>query len=259
MLKLRLRNCLVWCGILFTLFNCPTLATAKDLLPGWFERYANDFNPIGKFLDTAEEKVPGFRIRGFLRNYTDWNLHADTGDVGLGHRSKDWNAQQIKWLTELEIHYQINDYIELVNIDNFLYDAFYDWQKTRSLAHHIERDAEYYHETKRILRELYLAANYQNWKIILGKQQLVWGKMDGKFIDIINPEDAREGPQHELDDYEWTRIPLWMLNITYSSSNSYLNFILNTKKIRISPPTSDKMGFMGKRWYQTGNGKIKPK
>ena len=225
MSKLRLRNCLVWCGILFTLFNCPIPAAAKDLLPGWLERYTSRFNPVGALLLPLENKIPGLTVKGFLRNYTDWNLHADSGDVGLGHGTKDWDAQQIKWLTELEVRYQINDHLEIVNIDNFLYDAFYDWQKTGSLANHIERDAEYYHETKRILREIYLAANYQNWEIILGKQQLVWGKMDGKFIDIINPEDAREGPQHELDDYEWTRIPLWMLNIAYNWSNSYLNFI----------------------------------
>ena len=45
------------------------------------------------------------------------------------------------------------------------------------------------------------------WKI--GKQQVVWGEADGlKLLDVVNPQSYRE---FILDDFEDSRIPLWML------------------------------------------------
>ncbi|WP_281558380.1 DUF1302 family protein [Thalassomonas sp. RHCl1] len=47
------------------------------------------------------------------------------------------------------------------------------------------------------------------WRI--GKQQVVWGQADGlKVLDVVNPQSYRE---FILDDFEDSRIPLWMANI----------------------------------------------
>lgn len=44
----------------------------------------------------------------------------------------------------------------------------------------------------------------------LGKQQVVWGQADGlKILDVVNPQSYRE---FILDDFEDSRIPLWMIN-----------------------------------------------
>lgn len=51
----------------------------------------------------------------------------------------------------------------------------------------------------------------------LGKQQVVWGQADGlKVLDVINPQDYRE---FNLDDFEDSRISLWMLNAEFTISD----------------------------------------
>ena len=63
------------------------------------------------------------------------------------------------------------------------------------------------------LRELWWQRNWQHWQLTLGKQQVVWGEADGiKLLDVINPQSFRE---FILDDFEDSRIPLWMANIRY--------------------------------------------
>lgn len=47
------------------------------------------------------------------------------------------------------------------------------------------------------------------WRV--GKQQVVWGQADGlKVLDVVNPQSYRE---FILDDFDDSRIPLWMLNV----------------------------------------------
>lgn len=61
------------------------------------------------------------------------------------------------------------------------------------------------------LREFYLDTEWFGsfWRI--GKQQVVWGQADGlKVLDVINPQSFRE---FILDDFDDSRIPLWMLNL----------------------------------------------
>ena len=61
------------------------------------------------------------------------------------------------------------------------------------------------------LREFYLDAEWGDnyWRI--GKQQVVWGQADGiKVLDVVNPQSFRE---FILDDFDDSRIPLWMLNV----------------------------------------------
>jgi hypothetical protein len=61
------------------------------------------------------------------------------------------------------------------------------------------------------IRELYIDTEFLGsfWRI--GKQQIVWGQADGlKVLDVVNPQSFRE---FILDDFEDSRIPLWMLNV----------------------------------------------
>lgn len=63
------------------------------------------------------------------------------------------------------------------------------------------------------LSEAYIdfAAAGAYWR--LGKQQVVWGQADGlKVLDVVNPQDYRE---FNLDEFEDSRIPTWMLNTEF--------------------------------------------
>jgi len=60
------------------------------------------------------------------------------------------------------------------------------------------------------LREFYFETAVNDDYMIVGKQQVVWGKADGlKVLDVINPQSFRN---FILDDFEESRIPLWMFN-----------------------------------------------
>lgn len=61
------------------------------------------------------------------------------------------------------------------------------------------------------LRELYLDTRVGGSFLRLGKQQVVWGQADGiKVLDVVNPQSYRE---FILDDFDDSRIPLWMANL----------------------------------------------
>jgi hypothetical protein len=60
------------------------------------------------------------------------------------------------------------------------------------------------------IREWYLDTEMAGVFWRLGKQQVVWGQADGlKILDVINPQSYRE---FILDDFDDSRIPLWMIN-----------------------------------------------
>jgi len=60
------------------------------------------------------------------------------------------------------------------------------------------------------IREWYLDTEIAGVFWRLGKQQVVWGQADGlKILDVINPQSYRE---FILDNFDDSRIPLWMIN-----------------------------------------------
>ncbi|GAB3115236.1 hypothetical protein G8770_08955 [Aestuariicella hydrocarbonica] len=68
------------------------------------------------------------------------------------------------------------------------------------------------------LREFYLDAEWWNLYWRLGKQQVVWGQADGlKVLDVVTPQSYRE---FILDDFDDSRIPLWMVNVEWLTSDS---------------------------------------
>lgn len=201
--------------ILLLILAFPSPALAFEL---------STFDPIGQRLQLLSETFPGLEAKGYLHNKTDLALHGPS-DGRDGRRRRRQDFQMIEWNAELELRYRLSDHLELVNLDHFLYDALYDWDRGADLPKSVEREQRFYPSYKRILRELYLNANYGDWFLQLGKQQVVWGKMDGKVIDIINPEDLRESVNKDQDDFEFRRIPVWMANVTYFWSDYFLQFI----------------------------------
>jgi hypothetical protein len=102
----------------------------------------------------------------------------------------------------------------------------YDIQDSSGLfADRYNENFRYYHDFNRIARELYVSYRRPTLDVVIGKQQIVWGKMDGRYIDVINGIDARESVQLEASDYEIRRLPAWMANLTYYFGGSSLNFL----------------------------------
>lgn len=57
------------------------------------------------------------------------------------------------------------------------------------------------------IRDLYLEFRHDAGISRIGKQQIVWGRLDGiKVLDVLNPQDFRE---FIIDDFEDSRISLW--------------------------------------------------
>ena len=64
------------------------------------------------------------------------------------------------------------------------------------------------------LREFYYERSYDDWYVVVGKQQVVWGTADGlKVLDVVNPQSFRE---FILEDFDQSRIPLWTINFERS-------------------------------------------
>ncbi|MCP4716642.1 MAG: hypothetical protein GY868_16090, partial [Deltaproteobacteria bacterium] len=197
-------------------------------LLGELDAHMSEFNPIGHHLiDPINEAVPRLHIKGFLRLDANMNLHSDDRSIGAAKINKDWRMQKIEWLAEIEASYRLTDSWQLVAVSHFLYDSVYDWQHSHGLyADRTDRTSHYYHRGEQILREFYLKGYWGNFDFYLGKQQIVWGKMEGRVIDVINPMDSRESPLAEWQaDYEYRRMPLWMTNITYNWTDCSLQFL----------------------------------
>ncbi|MBI2877347.1 MAG: hypothetical protein HYY20_10740, partial [Candidatus Tectomicrobia bacterium] len=202
------------------------LGVGSPAWAGWDERISL-FDPVGPFFDPLEEAVPGLMIKGMVRNWTRMATHRRTYDPDPQidfHRTKRFPS--IEWLGELELRYQATPNLELVNINNFLYDSAFRWESGGPYSHSARKELKYYHTTDRILRELYAAYYYEDiLDIRLGKQQMVWGKMDGKVIDFINPSDNRYSLASTSDNFECTRLPLWMAHVIYTFGDYYLQLL----------------------------------
>jgi len=131
----------------------------------------SEFNPIGHHLvDPINEAVSRLHLSGFIRMDATFNVHGDDHCIGDGCIDKDWRAQKVEWLLELEASYRLNDNWEVNAITHFLYDSAYDWQHSRGLyADRVDTTSHYYHKGEQILRELYLKGFASNFVLSLGK------------------------------------------------------------------------------------------
>ena len=239
----RSRHGIAWVCILWILLLVAWTQPCEASLPGdyWsrFDRFLATFDPAGRYVrQPIEKQIPALTFKGFYRQWSDVML---TGDKRVGNRDKDFRFLQLQNLFELEMHYQVSPNIEITNVDHFLYDGVYNWQDSGGLfAPRRTETMQHYHNFERIVRELYLSYRTHSLDVVLGKQQIAWGKMDGRFIDIVNPMDIREAVQLEASDFEYRRIPTWMANVTYFFGANSLNllYIPNFEQDRQAVPGS---------------------
>jgi hypothetical protein len=209
------------------------------------DRYLATFDPAGRYVrQPIERTVPALTFKGFFRQWTDINLHRNQK---VGSRNKDFRFMQMQNLMELELHYQISPNLEITNVNHFLYDGVYNWQDSGGLfAPETSETARSYHSFERIVRELYASYRTHSFDLVLGKQQISWGKMDGRFIDMINPMDVREVVQVDSGDFEWRRLPTWMVNTTYFWRANSLQFLY------IPNFEQDRGPVLGNPWFPPG-------
>ena len=148
---------------------------------------------FGYQLRPIEEVIPGLRLKGFIECEFDFALHGNS-HARLNLPKAESTFQKIQWLTELEAHYSRNPHFEFTIITQFLYDSAFDWDhQYRRSYRNSERKLKYYRKGEQILREFYVNIKYTNWNLRIGKQQVIWGRVDGaKIMDIICPDDSRE-------------------------------------------------------------------
>lgn len=104
---------------------------------------------------------------------------------------------------QLELTYHISRQIDLFATIRTFYDAVWDVEDDfdRESRHNLSTDFD--------LREAYIDIFLKRADIRIGRQQVIWGEADGlKTLDVVNPQDFKE---FILDDFEDSRIPLWMV------------------------------------------------
>ncbi len=194
-----------------TLVYDPLFAISKPL---------GNFDPIGQYIkEPLQNKIPQLSIKGYIQNITEVTTTSNRTLPNGG--KKDWTLQKEEWRFNLDTKYHVNDAITVGSVFAFQYDGIYGWQSSDGLnANKLDQDAEYYSTFDRVARELWVQYNDGPVSLKVGRQQIVWGKTDGKILDIIDPDDGRDGPAYGQSDYEWRRIPLTAVNATYRLTDS---------------------------------------
>lgn len=86
------------------------------------------------------------------------------------------------------------------------------------------------------LRDAYAELYLGNHLLRLGKQQIVWGALDGlKVGDVLNPQSFRE---FILDDFGHSRIPLWsaLADLSFGSWRAELAWVPQTSAHELPGP-----------------------
>lgn len=145
-------------------------------------------------------------VSGVLKSQTAYSLETD-------------KLQQQEWLVDLEYNRQLFDgdltvigRVRLNTMDDLNHSSIPD--SYSSIGGPLVSDNTGLIE----IRELYWDVALDDIFLRSGKQQVVWGEADGlKLLDVINPQSFRE---FILDDFDDSRIPLWMINTEYSLNNN---------------------------------------
>ncbi len=189
-----------------------------------FERRLAIFDPGGRYLTRPiERRVPGLSVNG---TYYLWSDTLTSGAGPVGFRERDFRTLQFQNLFELELQYRATESLQFTSITHALWDASYTIEGADGLYAPKTRERfRSYQSSKDVIREAYLSYRTLRLDLVVGKQQIAWGKMDGRFIDVINAIDNRESVQLEASDYEVRRIPIWMANLTYYTGPVSINLL----------------------------------
>jgi len=117
-------------------------------------------------------------------------------ELEVAYRTNNGDIQKTELQIQPELQVALLNDLKLTTLLRFRADANADINPSN--------------QSKTELREFYLDSNWNEAFLTIGKQQIVWGKADGlKVLDIVNPQDFQE---FILDDFDDSRIPLWILN-----------------------------------------------
>lgn len=128
---------------------------------------------------------------------------------------RNGNGQKFEAILEPEWQLDLSDNVSMTLIARARFDSL------DRLGSSLNSNDESYSRANRLfidgshgevgITEWYLDTEISGTYWRIGKQQLVWGQADGlKVLDAINPQSFRE---FILDDFDNSRIPLWMANI----------------------------------------------
>ena len=101
------------------------------------------------------------------------------------------------------------------------------------------------------LRDLYWERRFKRGLLRSGKQQIVWGRLDGiKVLDVVNPQDFRE---FIIDDFADSRISLWSAYLDVRSAHWRYEFALVPDSSAHAIPASDAWFALRAPRFQFGN------
>lgn len=173
-----------------------------------------------------------------INGYAQINTtHKMRSEIAIATENNEKRVQLFSNSLSSDITYQTDNFTltSIINLNSQFSDGmqaiFQDktysaFNTTTNLANHSELT----------LRELYIEIPLDQYFLTLGKQQVVWGKADGiKILDVVNPQSFNE---FIFDEFEQSRIPLWMLNVEFSFENNdvlQLLWIPDTTVHRLAP------------------------
>ncbi len=221
-------------------------AASAGIGDGWakFERRLAIFDPGGRYITRPiERRVPRLSVNG---TYHLWSDTLVSGASNLGFRERDYRMLQFQNIFEVELNYRYSESLHFASIVHALYDPTYSIEDADGLfAPKVSERFRSYQSSKDVIREAYLSYRTLKLDLVVGKQQIAWGKMDGRFIDVINGIDNRESVQLEASDYEVRRIPVWMANLTYYAGPLSVNVLW------IPDYEGDRNVVYGSPWFPT--------
>lgn len=178
-------------------------------------------NPFQTFLvNPLVETFPKLELRGSLTSETDFLLHNINDEArsrGFNFRGDDPSISRSEQIFELRYKYHLARGITLGGQLDFLYEASFALDKgVDQRPKKAQNNFKYFRSFKRWFREFSLEVHRGNWDLVVGKQQLVWGRIDTvRMMDQIQPRDIREFHDDAIDDWEFTRQPTWMAVVRY--------------------------------------------
>ena len=156
----------------------------------------------------VEEESKGFIDRLKERSYVSGTLEVEGA---IGTNDGDFQKFDVQLQPEFEI--TLSENVDLTIIPRLrleLIDELEPGHPDQDELSEISRRLYLGDNVQFEMRELYVETTIGDTYLTIGKQQVVWGKADGlKVLDVVNPQDFRE---FVLDDFDDSRIPLWMFN-----------------------------------------------
>lgn len=153
----------------------------------------------------------------------DWLLESEfrdriyvsgTVEAEAAIETEDGDGQKLEFILKPEFEIELPGDWDLTVIPRVRYDVFDELepdQPEQNSISTLSRRLFVGDHADIELREFYVQNIIRDVYVTLGKQQVVWGKADGlRVLDVVNPFDFRE---FILDDFEDSRIPLWMANL----------------------------------------------